>query len=195
MDLLHKVWTMVQADLSMMIFSTMAVVGGIYCFFAFALGHGDHDHDFGDGHDFGGHGDHDGGDAPSVFSLRNLMLFLTGYGAIGALARYHGASFLMSSFWGMCSGALMAMLAYLVYRALYKSQATSNIDNRILVGSTATVEQMIPAEGLGVVMTGEAIGHIIRLRARNKLGRSVPAGKSVRILEIAGTEALIEPLQ
>ncbi|MFA6253307.1 MAG: NfeD family protein [Patescibacteria group bacterium] len=189
-------WHMLGNDVGMMTFAVLGFIGGVFTLITLAFGHGDHniDHDFSAGdHDFSA-GDHDNNAGPNVFSFRNIMLFVTGFGGIGMLAKYHGASFIVSSLWGAFSGFIMAFVGYLIYRALYKSQATSHIDNCSLCGSIALVEQAIVANGMGIIVAGGEIGHLVRLQARTKEGTPVANGRQVRILNINGTEALVEAL-
>lgn len=202
MEQTQTFWHMLGNDVGMMTFAVLGFIGGVFTLITLAFGHGDHDidHDFSAGdHDFSagdhdGVGGHDNNAGPNVFSFRNIMLFVTGFGGIGMLAKYKGASFIVSSLYGAFSGFIMALVGYLIYRALYKSQATSQIDNRSLCGSTAMVEQAIVTNGMGIIVAGGEIGHIVRLQARTKEGTPISNGQQVRILKVNGTEALVEAI-
>ncbi|MFA5127165.1 MAG: hypothetical protein WC465_04205 [Patescibacteria group bacterium] len=190
-------WQKLGNDIGMMVFAALAMIGGVFTLISMIFGHGDHDvgHDFSAGdHDFSA-GDQDDSAGSNFFSVRNIMLFMTGFGGIGMLAKYKGADFIESSFWGAFSGLIMALIGYLIYRALYKSQASSHIDNSMLRGSIAQVEEPIVQNGVGIIVAGGEINHIVRLRARTKEGTPVPSGRQVRILEVSGTEALAEAQQ
>lgn len=187
----------VTGDVVFMIFATMAVIGGLYVIGSLFFGGGEED--AGDG-EFGGEGEFgddlsdmdDGGDVAGIFSFRNIMLFITGYGAVGAIARFQGGSFVVSSLWGVMAGVLMAAVGYFVYRFFRKQQGSSNINNLSLIGRKGIVQIPVSPETFGEVKVLDSMQRPVRLRARSSDGKTHGIGTDVTVVTVSGTEAVVK---
>jgi hypothetical protein len=134
------------------------------------------------GHDLDGAAD---GGAPGLFSTRVLAVFVTAFGATGAIASYHGASALVASGAGLASGALFGGLILLFARFLYGQQASSEIRSGELLGRPARVVVAIPAGGVGQVRcrVGEELLDKI---ARAGDGGAIAENSPVRVDDVEG---------
>lgn len=143
----------------------------------------DHDHDL--AHDL----DHGGG--PSVFSTRVLAMFVTAFGACGALATHYGVTPLPASGIGFVSGAFFGGLVYAFARFLHGQQAASQVKTAEFVGQSARVIVAIPAGGIGQVRCkiGEELADKI---ARTVDGSAVPENATVTITEVLGEIVLVQ---
>ncbi len=90
-----------------MLFAVIGLFSGIILVGSFIFGHdhdvgADHDHDFGGDHDH----DHGGGQSSpvSIFSVKVIAMFLTGFGGTGWLASsYYGLGPAAATLWGTSS--------------------------------------------------------------------------------------------
>jgi hypothetical protein len=180
----------------MLVFLTIAGIGFLVLVISLLVGElaehgGDIVHDFGDHGDLGGHDVEHGHGGPSIFSLRILAAFTTGFGGFGAIARYYEFSYVVSSLAGIVMGVLVAAVVYLVVRFLYTQQASSDVTLASLVGKDATVEVFIPAGSVGkIVLTAK--GATVALTARSADGRGIPYGANVTIKEVVGDSAVVQ---
>ena len=142
------------------------------------------DHDL--GHDF----DHGG---PGFFSAQGIAIFITSFGAVGAIATYLGFSVLPSSGFGFVSGLALATLVYFFASFLYGQQASSTTTAADLVGRTAQVSVGIPDNGVGQVrcLVGETMVDKI---ARSKNGNAIVLNSVVKIEEIVGESVIVSPI-
>src|SRR6185369_5954478 len=85
----------------MLVFALIGMAGFFFLIVSAVFG-GDHDHGMEHDHDAG----HDAG--PSWFSTRVISLFLTGFGATGAIARSYELGYPASSGLGVATGAVVA---------------------------------------------------------------------------------------
>ncbi|MGA3373489.1 MAG: hypothetical protein ABSC48_17195 [Terracidiphilus sp.] len=155
-----------------------------------------HDHDGGMDHDHD-HG-HDGGSgnepAVSIFSIKVIGTFITGFGAGGAIAQYLWGSIFRSSFAGLLVGAIMGALMYLVMELLYSQQSTSLVQTASLVGSPATVTSEIDANSLGQVTVRTGIEAPTYL-ARAAHGKHFAKGAAVVVVATSGAEVVVDDVQ
>ncbi len=141
----------------------------------------------------GAHFDHDlshGG--PSFFSARILSVFVTAFGAFGAIGVHYGLSMLPASGLGFLSGLFFAGLIYLFARFLYSEQASTSVRGADLVGRTARTVVAIPAGGVGQIrcQIGE---ELVDKMARTADGQAVPENAAVRVEEVLGEVAIVRP--
>jgi membrane protein implicated in regulation of membrane protease activity len=134
--------------------------------------------------------DHGG---PSFFSTRVISVFITAFGAFGAIAVRYGLSPLPASGVGFGSGVVFGSIVYMFARFLYGQQASSDVVAADLVGQSARVVVTIPAGGVGQVRcrVGE---ELIDKIARSKDGVSIAEHTAVRIEEILGEVVVVRPL-
>jgi membrane protein implicated in regulation of membrane protease activity len=147
---------------------------------------------------FGGIFDHfDGGldgqmdhGGPGFFSTRVVSVFVTAFGAFGAIATSYGLSPLAASSIGFVSGLLLATPIFLFARFLYGQQASSESRASDLVGQMGRVIVTIPAGGVGQVRcrVGE---ELIDKIARARQGDVIPENTSVRVEEVLGETVIV----
>jgi membrane protein implicated in regulation of membrane protease activity len=140
------------------------------------------DHDFG-----GGHGEADG---PSPLSLRNLMAFLTAFGASGLITSAYGWDTLQSSLFAIIPGFAMAFIAYRFMKMLYGQEASSVLEVASLVGRTGIVEVGVPQSGLGRVLMNTAGGRSSFI-ARSEDGSPIASGESVVVKSTLGGDLVV----
>jgi len=126
-------------------------------------------------------------------SVRAFAVFFLAFGVVGAIGRYYGRGTLVSSLLGLLAGALM-MAVYLGAMNIVKSQqASSLIGDADLVGHPARVVVAIPADGFGEVQC-TAKAQTTRRMARSKIHTAIAEGEMVRIQQMQGDVAIVEPL-
>ncbi|HXH21747.1 MAG TPA: NfeD family protein [Dehalococcoidia bacterium] len=184
-------------------FLAIALFGALFLFVSFVLGSvGDFFDSVGDSIgeqlDFGG-GDGDatasaeagaGDEGPSPLSLRNLMAFMTAYGASGMITSSYGWSTLASSLFALLPGFSLAFVAYKFLQLLYGQQSNSVTEVGSLIGRTGVVEVSIPPSGLGRVTVGAA-GGANTFIARAEGGAHIPAGERVVIRAVLGSDLVV----
>jgi membrane protein implicated in regulation of membrane protease activity len=135
------------------------------------------------------------GGGPGFFSLRALAVFLTAFGAIGAVAHNYfppaKGTALISSLLGVMGGVIMSLVYVMAMRMVYSQEASSLVADRDLVGVEGRVTVAIPENGLGEVscLIG---GHVTRRMARAR--QALPEGTVVRIKEVYGDTVVVEPI-
>jgi membrane protein implicated in regulation of membrane protease activity len=134
----------------------------------------------------------EGGDT-GFFSLRSIAVFLTAFGSVGAIASVYGQRAMASSIWGLLAGVAMSVIYILAMNMVRSQQASSLIETEELIGLTARVTVAIPAEGLGEVSC-HVKSQVTRRMARAKNRQSISEGAVVRIVELQGDVALVEPI-
>jgi membrane protein implicated in regulation of membrane protease activity len=188
-------------------FLAIALLGAMFLLISFVMGEvggffDDVGDMVGDQLDFGGdgggdvgHGGAEGGsEGPSPLSLRNLMAFLTAYGASGLITSSYGWSTLASSLFAILPGMALAFVAFKVMSALYGQQSSSVVEVAALVGRTALVELSLPSGGLGRVAINTASGRSSFL-ARAEDGVEIAAGDSVVIKSTVGGDLIVARVQ
>ena len=148
-----------------------AVFGEIFDFF-------DHDIDF----------DHGG---PGILSSRVIAVFITAFGAFGAIAVNNGMSAGAASGVGAGSGVLFGGVIYMFLRFLYGQQASSDVLASDLVGRTGRVIIGIPANGVGQVRVRigeELVDKVAQARDGLALAENTP----VKIDEVLGETVIVK---
>ncbi|MEK6324364.1 MAG: hypothetical protein AABN33_22220 [Acidobacteriota bacterium] len=138
------------------------------------------------GHDLG-HG------GPGFFSVQGIAVFITAFGAVGAIGTYLGYGVFPSSGFGFISGIVLATLVYFFASFLYGQQASSTTTSAELVGRTAQVSVGIPDNGVGQVrcLVGETMVDKI---ARSRNGNAIAHNSLVKIEEIVGESVIVSPV-
>lgn len=176
----------------MVVFVSILVIGFLVLVFSLILGEvaehaGDMAHDIAVEHevfDHGGDVDHAQG-GPSIFSLRFLSAFVTGFGGGGAIGRYFDLGYMTSSLIGIGVAFVTAGIVYLIVKALFKQQATSGFSVQSYAGKPAIVSVPIIGAGLGQV-TLSVKGQTVTYSARSEGGIDIPEGKSVSVKQVIG---------
>ncbi len=181
-------WESLSQISALGVFLAIASVGFLFLVISLVFGevfqHFDFAHDV--GHDLG-HG------GPSVFSVQGIAVFITAFGAVGAIGTYLGYGVFPSSGFGFISGIVLATLVYFFASFLYGQQASSTTTSADLVGRTAQVSVAIPENGMGQVrcLVGETMVDKI---ARSRSGNAIAPNSAVKIEEIVGESAIVSPL-
>lgn len=133
------------------------------------------------------HGDHGG---PGFFSTRVISVFVTSFGAFGAIATHYRMDPLPASGIGFAGGLVLATPIFLFARFLFQQQASSESLSGDLVGQIARVIVAIPAGGVGQIRcrVGE---ELIDKVARTRLGEPIPENVSVRVEEVLGETVIV----
>lgn len=133
-------------------------------------------------------------EGPSPLSLRNVMAFLTAYGASGLITSVYGWSTLASSLFAVIPGAVIAFVAYQLMSALYRQQASSVVEVGNLLGSSGVVEISIPAGGVGRVTVSTHTGTSSFI-ARSRDGGTISTGSKVVVAGNLGSELIVTKAQ
>jgi membrane protein implicated in regulation of membrane protease activity len=170
------------------VFLAIASVGFVFLVISLVFGevfeHFDFAHDL--GHDLG-HG------GPGFFSVQGIAVFITAFGAVGAIGTYLGYGVFPSSGFGFVSGIVLATLVYFFASFLYGQQASSTTTSAELVGRTAQVSVGIPDNGVGQVrcLVGETMVDKI---ARSRSGNAIAHNSLVKIEDIVGESVIVSPM-
>lgn len=170
-----------------LVFLALALVGLIFIIVSVFLGH-DLGHELEAGADISGGG-------PSAFSVRTFAVFLTSFGAVGAVTSYYleaqrGAG-AISSLLGLLSGLLLSGIYLVAMRMIYSQQASSLVADRDLVGAEARVTVAIPENGVGEVSCSIGV-QTTRRTARGHGRQAIPEGAIVRVKEVYGDTVVVE---
>lgn len=164
-------------------FSVFVTIGGIgFLFLIVSLVAGELFEHIDIGHDMEGGAD---AGAPGLFSTRVLAVFITSFGAAGAIASFQGASALAASGVALASGVLFGGLILLFARFLYGQQASSEVRAGELLGRAGRVVVTIPAGGVGQVRlrVGE---ELLDKLARGRDSRGIEENAPVRVEDVEG---------
>lgn len=134
--------------------------------------------------------DSDHGAGPSVFSTRVLAMFVTAFGACGALATHYGLSPLPSSLVGFVAGTFFGGLVWAFARFLHGQQASSQVRSAEFIGQSARVTVGIPPGGLGQVRCRVGEELVDRI-ARTADGSAAPENSMVRIDDVVGEIVIV----
>ena len=177
----------------MLVFFVLALVGLAFLLLSAVFG-GDHDfsaeHEFSFEHGYEVGSDHESGGGPGPFSLRVISLFVTAFGAVGAIGRYYDASYVLSSFLGFVGGTLVGAAGLQIMRFFWRQQATSTVCSDDLISSTAEVKTAIPPSGVGQISV--VVKNQLRyMPARSKEGIGIEEGAIVKIVACPGGSSVI----
>lgn len=173
---------------------TFFVICGAIGFILLLLSMFGHDGDVGSVEHGGGHDFSDsGGDQSSVsiFSFRIIVIFLTGFGAIGALSTSYGLAMLPSALWGASGGVFFAFVAWWLLNFAMKQQASSIVHTNDMVGKFGIIHTPIPQDGIGEVSV-ELHGQRKYVSARSKDGLPISGHSQVKIIEDTSGVLIVE---
>ena len=148
------------------------------------------------GHDGDVDADTDGLDhGPSIFSVKMIALILVGFGAGGfGLRATTDVGMFAASMTGIGGSVVVGLFGYLILRAFYRSQASSTIEDRDIIGSNGNLLDGITEDGRGQVSC-VLRGREITFLARSKDGQSIKRGTPVRILAKTANVVTVEPIE
>ena len=164
------------------VFVAIAAVGFVFLLVSLIFGEifdfFDHDVDFSHG-------------GPGILSSRVIAVFVTAFGAFGAIATNNGLGAGPASAVGLGSGLLFGGVIYAFLRFLYGQQATSEVLASDLLGQTARVVIAIPAHGVGQVRC--RIGEeLVDKVAQSRDGLAIAENTPVRIEEVLGETVIVK---
>jgi membrane protein implicated in regulation of membrane protease activity len=119
-----------------------------------------------------------------------LSVFVTTFGAAGAIAVRYGYGPLPASGIGLFSGAVFGFLIFQFARFLYGQQASSDVRSSDVVGQQARVIIAIPAGGVGQIRCKLGEELIDRI-ARTRDGQPVPENTMVKVEEVLGETVIV----
>lgn len=184
-------------NLDQLFFLSIALFGALFLFISFLIGEiGDAFDSFGDmaaGHlgiGDGGGGLDMGDDGPSPLSLRNLMAFMTAYGASGMITSAFGWSTVASSFFAILPGLVIGAIAWKSISVLYGQQASSVVEVSSLVGRRGIVDLGIPIAGMGRITVNTGTGQSTFL-ARSENSQPIATGEIIIITGVLGSDLIV----
>lgn len=129
-------------------------------------------------------------DGPGLLDSRIISIFLTAFGAFGAIGMQLGCGAIISSLLGLSGGILLGGLAFYFGRLLYRQQASSSISARQLIGRTAEVTVTIYPGKVGQIICRTG-GERIEKLARSADNSEIKAGAIVLIEEFTNEAAIV----
>ena len=128
---------------------------------------------------------------PGILSSRVIAVFITAFGAFGAIASSSGYSNGISSAVGAGSGFVFGGVMAMFGKFLYGQQSSSDVLAGDLVGRPARVIIAIPANGVGQVRCriGEELVDKI---AQSRGGIAIPENTAVEIAEVLGETVIVK---
>jgi membrane-bound ClpP family serine protease len=171
----------------MLIFAALALAAFVIVAGAFLFGH---DHDVDGDHDGGHDVLGDGEPAVSIFSTKVIGALLMGFGAAGAMARYHQMGYVVSSLIGLLTGLVMGGLMYGMLSLFYRQQSSSLVPTNAAIGGTGTVTVSIAEGAVGEVgITVNGIYTVYSASAKD--GGAIPKGQAVRVVQTRGSHLVV----
>src|ERR1017187_4354740 len=168
----------------MLVFAVIGMVGFFFLIIAALFGgHGDHEMDHGVDHG------HEAG--PSWFSTRVIAMFLTGFGATGAIARSYELGYPLSAGLGLGTGLVVGFAGFQLIHFFMHQQASSTVAEEEMVGLLGAVTVPIPSNGLGQVVL-EVKGRRVFPSARATTAVAIEEGAQVKIVRSAGSQVVVE---
>jgi membrane protein implicated in regulation of membrane protease activity len=185
----------------MIIYAICLVFGLVFTLISAVAGHffGGHDGDASLG--TGGHAeagfDHSGMPGLSFFSPTVLATFVTAFGALGIIFSRIEAT---SSGWvsaplSIVGGLCIAWIAFWLFNTMFnKTQSSSESHVASLAGQAASVITPIPENGVGeIAYVQSSTRYTAPARAEKSV--AIPAGATVKITRIVGTQFYVEFVQ
>jgi len=138
--------------------------------------------------------DHDSG--MSIFSVRGITAFFTGFGWTGVICTKSGMALIPSVAISFVVGSSLMLLIYLMMRSLMRLQSSGTLDYSNAVGQIATVYLTIsPVQRPGGQVEVMIQGRLVTAEALQKGSQPLSPGTKVKIVDKIGlTALLVEPL-
>jgi membrane protein implicated in regulation of membrane protease activity len=165
------------------VFLAIAAVGFIFLLAALI---------FGEVFDFFDHGDVDTG-GPGILSSRVIAVFITTFGAVGALGVHNGLSPGAASILGAVTGAVFAAAMAMLGRFLYNQQSSSEVRADDLVGQNCRVIVSIPANGVGQIRCRVGEELVDKIAQAND-GHAIPENSHVKVETVLGETVIVRKL-
>jgi hypothetical protein len=138
--------------------------------------------------------DHDSG--MSIFSIRGITAFFTGFGWTGVICTKSGMNLIPSVAIAFIVGSSLMLLLYLMMRSLMRLQSSGTLDYANAIGQIATVYLTIsPVQRPGGQVEVMIQGRLVTAEALQKGDQPLSPGMKVKIVDkIGSTTLLVEPL-
>ncbi|MDP4625055.1 MAG: NfeD family protein [Akkermansiaceae bacterium] len=191
-DFINNWWEALNFELQ--IFYGIAIVSGVVLvlqlFMSFFMGADDMDFGGADG----GLDIHDSG--MSIFSVRGVTAFFTGFGWTGVICKQQGMAILPSVLIAFFVGFSMMVGIYLMMRSLMKLQSSGTLDYGNAVGQMGTAYLTIPPlQRAGGQVETMIQGRLVTAEALQKGMEPIKPGTKVKVVErIGSTTLIVEPL-
>jgi membrane protein implicated in regulation of membrane protease activity len=132
----------------------------------------------------------------SIFSVRGVTAFFTGFGWTGVILTKRGFGLPLTIIIAFAVGTVLMIAIYLVMRSFMRLQSNGNIDYGNAVGQLGTVYLTIPpVQRAGGQIETMIQGRLVTAEALQRGTQPIPPGTKVRVVERIGTSTLIvEPL-
>lgn len=190
-DFINNWWEALNFNLQ--IFYGIAIVSGVVLVFQLFLSFfmGADDMDFGD---MDGLDSHDSG--MSIFSVRGVTAFFTGFGWTGVICTEQGLGILPSVIIAFAVGFALMIGIFLMMRSIMKLQASGTMDYGNAVGQLGTAYVTIPpAQQAGGQVETMIQGRLVTAEALYKGTEPITPGTKVKVVERIGSATLIvEPI-
>jgi hypothetical protein len=133
-----------------------------------------------------------GTDSVGLLDSRVISIFLTAFGAFGAIGMSAGIGVVFSSLFGLAGGIVLGGLAFYFGRLLYHQQASSSISARELVGRLAEVTVTIQRGSVGQISCRIGEERVEKL-ARVRDDIVIKPGSVVLIEEVSDDAVIVSP--
>lgn len=131
-------------------------------------------------------------DGPSITNLKVIMAFLAAFGGSGLIGQYYAVGAGMSVAVALGGGLSLGLIVWRLLDRVYKEQSSSFIPSATLVGRQGTLTVPIADHATGEVQIAHPAGHQTYL-ARNRDGVPMAGGLLVKVVDIVGEYAIVEP--
>ncbi|MEK6232818.1 MAG: NfeD family protein [Luteolibacter sp.] len=148
----------------------------------------------GGGMDGGDFHDHDSG--MSIFSIRGVTAFFTGFGWTGVILTKRGFGLPMTLVLSLLVGGALMVAIYLMMRSFMRLQSSGTLDYGNAVGVMGTIYVTVPpAQRAGGQVEIMIQGRLVTAEALQKGSEPIQPGTKVTVVERIGSSTLIvEPL-
>jgi membrane protein implicated in regulation of membrane protease activity len=192
-DLINGWWDALNFELQL--FYGIAIISGVALLIQLVLSFfmGMDDTDFG-GMDGGGLDVHDSG--MSIFSVRGVTAFFTGFGWTGVVCTEQGIGLLPALLISTLVGFSLMVMIFLLMRSIMRLQASGTLDYANAVGQVGTVYLTIPpVQRPGGQVETMIQGRLVTAEALQKGTLPLQPGTKVKVVErIGATTLIVEPL-
>lgn len=149
-----------------------------------------------DGGGMGGADVHDHDSGMSIFSVRGVTAFFTGFGWTGVILTKRGFDLPVTIIIAFAVGCVLMLAIYFLMRSFMRLQSSGTLDYGNAVGQLGTVYLTIPpVQRAGGQVETMIQGRLVTAEALQKGTQPIQPGTKVRIVERIGSSTLIvEPL-
>jgi membrane protein implicated in regulation of membrane protease activity len=136
----------------------------------------------------------DGGENMSIWSFQVLFLFIGGFGIGGYFASIAYLNVALTMLSASLGGVALASIGYSALNFFYRRQYDSTVRSDQYIGSTGIVVTSINAGNIGRVRCEFGANRQTFL-ARSADGTTIPINSTVRVVDLVGSTAIVEPAE